>query len=86
MLAAVVVQAQGLTRLHGSGDTAIRSGRGAVLMLNPLLYAREMGCPIGVLQSCEMGFKVYERIRFRHICQVKCFYLSHGKPASRSQA
>lgn len=49
-------------------------GIGAALTLDPLLEAREMGFRIGVLQSSEMGFNVYKRLGFRHLCQIEYFY------------
>lgn len=49
-------------------------GIGAALTVKPLLDAREMGFRIGVLQSSEMGFNVYKRLGFRHLCQIENFY------------
>jgi predicted acetyltransferase len=49
-------------------------GIGAVLTLRPLQEAREMGYRVGVLQSSEMGFNVYKRLGFRHLCQIEYFY------------
>ena len=49
-------------------------GIGAALTLKPLLDARETGYRIGVLQSSEMGFNVYKRLGFRHLCQIENFY------------
>jgi ribosomal protein S18 acetylase RimI-like enzyme len=51
-------------------------GLGAALTLKPLQDAREMGYRIGVLQSSEMGFNVYKKLGFRHLCQIENFYLS----------
>ena len=51
-------------------------GIGAALTLKPLLDAREMGNRVGVLQSSDMGFNVYEKLGFRHLCQIKNFYVS----------
>ena len=50
-------------------------GFGAAMTFNPLHHAREMGYRIGVLQSSEMGFNVYKRLGFRHLCQIENFYL-----------
>ena len=61
-------------------------GVGVVLTLNPLLYACEEGYRIGVLQSSEMGSKVFERLGFWHLCLVECFYLSIGKSDRGSRA
>lgn len=50
-------------------------GIGAALTLKPLQDAREMGYRIGVLQSSEMGYNIYKRLGFRHLCQIENFYL-----------
>jgi len=50
-------------------------GLGTALTLAPLLDARQAGYRIGVLQSSEMGFGVYKRMGFRHLCQIENFYL-----------
>jgi ribosomal protein S18 acetylase RimI-like enzyme len=51
-------------------------GIGAALTLRPLQEAREMGYRIGVLQSSEMGYNIYKRLGFRHLCQIENFYLA----------
>jgi ribosomal protein S18 acetylase RimI-like enzyme len=51
-------------------------GIGAAITLEPLQDARELGHRIGVLQSSEMGFNVYKKVGFRHLCQIENFYLS----------
>jgi ribosomal protein S18 acetylase RimI-like enzyme len=51
-------------------------GIGAALTLKPLQDARAMGYRIGVLQSSKMGFGVYKRLGFRHLCQIENYYLS----------
>jgi len=51
-------------------------GIGAAITLKPLQDALEMGYRIGVLQSSEMGFNVYKKLGFRHLCQIENFYLS----------
>jgi len=50
-------------------------GLGAALTLQPLLDARQMGYRVGVLQSSDMGFNVYKKLGFRHLCQIENFYL-----------
>lgn len=50
-------------------------GIGALITQKPLLNARELGYRIGVLQSSEMGFNVYKKLGFRHLCQIEYFYL-----------
>lgn len=49
-------------------------GIGAAVTLHPLLKAREMGYVIGVLQSSEMGFNVYKKLGFKHLCQIENYY------------
>ena len=50
-------------------------GIGAALTLRPLLEARQMGYRIGVLQSSEMGYNVYKKLGFQHLCQIEYFHL-----------
>lgn len=50
-------------------------GLGTALTLAPLLDAREEGYRIGVLQSSEMGFSVYQKMGFKHVCQIENFFL-----------
>jgi len=49
-------------------------GIGTAVALKPLHNARELGYAISVLQSSEMGFSVYKRLGFRHLCQIENFY------------
>ena len=49
-------------------------GIGAAVTLKPLQEAREMGYRAGVLQSSEMGYSVYKKLGFEHICQIEHFY------------
>jgi ribosomal protein S18 acetylase RimI-like enzyme len=51
-------------------------GIGTALTLAPLLDARQTGYRIGVLQSSDMGFGVYKKMGFRHLCQIENFYLN----------
>jgi ribosomal protein S18 acetylase RimI-like enzyme len=48
-------------------------GLGAALTVQPLLEARERGHRIGVLQSSKMGFNIYQKLGFRHVCQIESF-------------
>jgi ribosomal protein S18 acetylase RimI-like enzyme len=52
------------------------TGIGAAMTITPLQTAREMGYRVGVLQSSEMGFNLYKKLGFRHLCQIENFYLS----------
>jgi GNAT superfamily N-acetyltransferase len=49
-------------------------GFGAALTLAPLCDARAMGYRAGILQSSEMGFRVYRRLGFQQLCNVDHFY------------
>jgi ribosomal protein S18 acetylase RimI-like enzyme len=51
-------------------------GIGAAMTLRPLQEARDMGYRIGVLESSEMGYGVYKKLGFRHLCQIEYFYLA----------
>ncbi len=45
-------------------------GLGAAVTLQPLLEARSQGYRVGVLQSSEMGYKIYQRLGFREVCKM----------------
>jgi len=49
-------------------------GIGAALTLAPLREAREMNYRIGILQSSDLGFKVYQRLGFQKLCDMEHFY------------
>jgi ribosomal protein S18 acetylase RimI-like enzyme len=49
------------------------NGIGAALTLKPVQDAREMGYRVGTLQSSEMGFNIYKKLGFRHLCQIENF-------------
>jgi len=73
------------TIFYGGGAAGIYSvatlpqargkGLGRAITLQPLLEAREMGYRVGVLQSSDMGFSVYKKLGFRHLCQIENFFL-----------
>lgn len=48
-------------------------GIGLALTHQPLREAYEMGYNIGVLQSSKMGFNIYKKLGFRHLCQIESF-------------
>jgi ribosomal protein S18 acetylase RimI-like enzyme len=49
-------------------------GIGAALTLHPLHQALNLGYRIGVLQSSEMGYRVYQRLGFQTVCKIDHFY------------
>lgn len=49
-------------------------GFGSTLTLAPLYEARDMGLRAGALQSSDIGYRVYERLGFRRLCQMDHFY------------
>ncbi len=49
-------------------------GIGAAVTLQPLLDARQKGYRLGILQSSEMGYRVYERMGFKEVCKVAHYY------------
>jgi ribosomal protein S18 acetylase RimI-like enzyme len=51
-------------------------GIGAALTLHPLVEARARGYRVGTLQSSEMGFSVYKKLGFKHVCQIENYYLA----------
>lgn len=48
-------------------------GVGAALTLVSLADAEQQGGRLGILQSSRMGYGVYQRIGFQHVCQVTHF-------------
>ncbi len=55
---------------------ARRQGIGAALTAAPLHQARQMGYRVGILQSSEMGYKIYLHLGFERVCAVDHFYRS----------
>lgn len=49
-------------------------GIGAALTLKPLHEARQMGYHAAVLQSSDMGYRVYQRLGFRKLCVMDHFF------------
>jgi predicted GNAT family acetyltransferase len=48
-------------------------GIGTAMTVKPLLDARLKGYRVGILQSSEMGYSVYERIGFREVCKIDIY-------------
>lgn len=48
-------------------------GIGAAITVGPLLDARAKGYRIGVLQTTEMGYSVYEKIGFQEVCKLEVY-------------
>lgn len=61
----------------GSVESARGRGIGAWLSSVALLHGRERGHALGVLQSSKLGYRVYERLGFREVCQIT----RHIRPA-----
>jgi len=53
---------------------ARRKGIGAQVTLYPLLQARDRGYKVGVIESSEMGFDVYQSLGFNEYCRI-CSYV-----------
>jgi ribosomal protein S18 acetylase RimI-like enzyme len=51
-------------------------GIGSAMTLVPLVDGRDLGYRAGVLQSSEMGYRVYQRLGFQKLCQMDHFYWS----------
>ena len=53
-------------------------GIGAAVTIAPLRDARAQGYRAGILQSSEMGFGVYRRLGFRHLCGLDHYVWAKG--------
>jgi ribosomal protein S18 acetylase RimI-like enzyme len=54
-------------------------GIGGALTLMPLHQARSMGYRAGVLQSSEMGFRLYQRLGFEKLCNIDHYFWTAGQ-------
>lgn len=61
----------------GTLPEARGQGIGAAITLKPYLDARARGYNVGILQSSSMGYKVYQRLGFRKLCDLTIYY-GHG--------
>jgi predicted GNAT family acetyltransferase len=48
-------------------------GIGTAMTVKPLLDARLKGYRVGILQSSEMGYSVYEKIGFQEVCRINIY-------------
>lgn len=63
-----------VTTLHEARGRGI----GTAMTVKPLLDARVKGYRVGILQSSEMGYSVYERIGFREVCKIEIYMWRPG--------
>ena len=49
-------------------------GIGAAVTLHPLLEARQLGYQVGILQSSEMGYPIYQRLGFKENCRMNHYH------------
>jgi GNAT superfamily N-acetyltransferase len=49
-------------------------GIGSAMTLAPLYQARDLGYRAGILQSSDIGYRVYQRLGFQKLCQIEHFY------------
>ncbi len=59
-------------------EAARGQGIGSLLTSYPLREAQAFDCRLAVLQSTEMGFKVYQRLGFDKVCDVGYHYWREG--------
>jgi len=55
-------------------EAARGKGIGAAITTKALVDGRDLGYRIGILQSSDMGFSVYERMGFEEVCKVGNFW------------
>jgi GNAT superfamily N-acetyltransferase len=61
---------------------ARRKGIGAIMTIKPLVEAREIGYRVGILQSSQMGYSVYQKIGFREVCKYEQYLHSQRDDAT----
>jgi GNAT superfamily N-acetyltransferase len=49
-------------------------GLGGAVTLRPLYDAKELGYRIGILQSSQMGYPVYQKLGFQHLTAMEHYY------------
>lgn len=62
---------------------ARRQGLGAAVTLAALRDAHKMGYRLGILHSSPMGFPVYLRLGFSHLCNLDSFYWKAAQSESQ---
>jgi ribosomal protein S18 acetylase RimI-like enzyme len=62
-----------------------RRGIGALMTVRPLEMARARGYHLGVLQSSQMGYRLYRRLGFEDYCRIG-IYLWRGEAESANTA
>jgi len=58
---------------------ARKQGIGSALTLKPLYDAYELGYRVGILQSSEVGFGVYQKLRFQKVCNMGHYFWTEEK-------
>lgn len=69
----------GVAGIYNVATKAEARGRGVgtALTVGPLQDAAALGYRVGILQSSEMGFSVYQRMGFEHVCAVSHYAWRH---------
>ena len=69
---AVVVLDAGVAGLYNIATLPAWRGRGigTAITLHAALQARQQGYRVGILQSSELGYKVYQRLGFKEYCRI----------------
>jgi ribosomal protein S18 acetylase RimI-like enzyme len=84
---ATLVLAEGVAGIYNvmTVPDVQRRGIGALMTVGPLEVARARGYQLGVLQSSQMGYRLYRRLGFEDYCRI-AIYLWPGKAESATTA